>query len=245
MDATALGGSGRSKMRAPRIVPPLAGSCLLASSACLGLLVSPGARADDDLLGLYAGAGVGYAKINQYFNSPSGPMYFPSEHRTGWKLLVGFRPLSWLGSELEYTDFGSAHVGAISDGLSPPDQLYGADGHVRASSLFAVGYLPLPRRLSWMDVFGKVGLSYTRASDSYAGDWPNSYICTIGCVPVGQLSVSESVSHTGPAYGGGVQFHFGRLSARLEYEGLSWRHTKDPTLTANPDQTSFVLTWKF
>jgi opacity protein-like surface antigen len=232
-------------MRAPRIGGPPAGSWMLASSACLGLLASTDARADDDLLGLYAGAGVGYAKINQYFNAPGGPTYFPSEHRTGWKLLVGFRPLRWLGSELEYTDFGSAHVGPSSDGASPPNQLYGADGHVRATSLFAVGYLPLPPRVSWMDVFGKVGLSYTRASDSYAGNFPNAYICSPSCVPIGQISVDESVDHTGPAWGGGVQFHFGRLSARLEAEGLSWRHTKNPTLTANPVLTSFVVTWKF
>ena len=232
-------------MRAPRIVNASARTWLLASSTFLSLLPYMDARADDDLLGLYVGAGVGYGKINQYFNSPGGLTYFPSDHRTGWKLLVGFRPLSWLGSEFEYTDFGSAHVGPISDGASPPDQLYGADGHVRASSLFAVGYLPLPPRLSWMDVFGKVGVSYTRASDSYAGDFPNSYVCAISCVPVGQIAVSESVSHTGPAWGGGVQFHFGRLSARFESEGWSWRHTKDPTLTANPVQTSFLVTWKF
>lgn len=227
-------------MRAFRIVGPPAGSWLLAGSACLGLLASTHARANDDLLGLYAGAGVGYAKTNQYFNNPGGTTYFSDKHRTGWKLLVGFRPLPWLGSELEYADFGSAHVGPSSDTLTPPDQLYGAHGHLRAGSLFAVGYLPLPRRFSWMDVFGKVGLSYARASDSYAGDFPNVFInCAISCVPVGQISVSESVHNTGLAYGGGVQFHFGQLSARLEYEGLNWK------LAGNPVQTSFVVTWKF
>jgi len=227
-------------MRAPKILSPPAGSWLLASGACLSLLASPDVRADSALPGLYAGAGVGYAKANQYFNSPGGTTYFSDEHRTGWKLLVGFRPLPWLGSELEYTDFGSAHVGPSSDTLSPPDQLYGAAGHLRAGSLFAVGYLPLPRRLSWMDVFGKVGLSYARASDSYAGNFPNVCIVTaITCVPVGQISVSESVHTAGLAYGGGVQFHFGQLSARLEYEGLNWK------TAGNPVQTSFVLTWKF
>ena len=226
---------------AVRIVRTHALAWLLAYGACLSLLRSADARADDDLLGLYAGAGVGYAKTNQYFNNPGGgPTYFSDEHRTGWKLLVGFRPLPWLGSELEYTDFGSAHVGPSSDGLSPPDQLYGAHGHAQAGSLFAVGYLPLPRRLSWMDVFGKVGLSYARASYSYAGDFPNVYInCAISCMPIGQVSVSESVNNTGLAYGGGVQFHFGQLSARLEYEGLNWKQA------GNPVQTSVVVTWKF
>lgn len=233
-------------MRAPRIVSPPAGSWLLASSGCLFLFASGDARADDDLLGLYAGAGVGYAKMNQYFNGLA-PTSFPSGHRTGWKLLVGFRPLSWLGSELEYTDFGSAHVGPSSDGASPPDQLYGADGHVQATSLFAVGYLPLPRRFSWIDVFGKVGLSYARASDSYAGNFPNVFICSPSCVPVGQISASDSAGNTSYAYGGGVQFHFGQLSARLEYEDWNWKLTrKNPSLLAgNPDQMSFVLTWKF
>lgn len=241
-------------MRAPRIVILPAWGWLPASSACLCLLASTGARAADDLLGLYVGAGVGSAKMSQYSLNPAGPTDFPSDHRTGWKLLAGFRPLSWLGAELEYTDLGSAHIGASSDGASPPDQLYGADGHVRVTSLFAVGYLPLPQRLSWMDVFGKVGLSYARASDSYAGNFPNVYICSISCVPVGQISASESAGNTSYAYGGGVQFHLGQLSprlgqlsARLEYEDWNWKLTgKNPRLlTGNPDQMSFVLTWKF
>jgi hypothetical protein len=227
-------------MRAVRIVTLPTRSWLLASSACLSLLASTDARADNSVLGLYVGAGAGYSNINQYFNNPNGgPTYFPSD-RTGWKLLVGVRPLSWLGSELEYMDSGGAHVGPYTDvagGLTVYNQLYGADGHFRAGTLFSVGYLPL--HLSWMDVFGKVGVSHAWTSSSYAGNFPNTYInCQTTCVPLGQVSISESAHSTGLAYGGGVQLHFGQLSARVEYEGINWKLAGDPYLA------SFVVTWK-
>jgi opacity protein-like surface antigen len=220
------------------IVRPHALAWHVASGACLSLLIFADARADDGQLGLYVGGGVGYAKMDQFFNDPVSPTDFSDKHRTGWKLLVGIRPLSWFGFELDYKDFGSAHAGPSSDGLSPPDQIYGADGHIRAESLFAVGYLPL--HLSWIDVFGKVGLSHARASDSYAGNFPNVFInCATTCVPLGQVSVSESAHDTGLAYGGGVQVHYGRLATRLEYEQLNWQ------FAGNPSMASFVVTWSF
>ena len=225
-------------MRAVRIVTLPIWSCLLASSACLGLLAPTDARADNAVLGLYAGAGVGYSKTNENFYNPNGgTTYFPSD-RTGWKLLVGARPLSWLGAELEYIDSGGAHVGPSTQaGPTVPNQLYGADSHVRAGTLFTVGFLPL--HLSWMDVFGKVGVSHAWTSDSYAGNFPNTYInCQTTCVPLGQVSISESAHSTGLAYGGGVQFLFRQLSARVEYEGLNWKRASEPYLA------SFVVTWK-
>jgi hypothetical protein len=58
------------------------------------------------------------------------------------------------------------------------------------------------------------------------------------CVPLGQVSISESAHSTGLAYGGGVQFLFRQLSARVEYEGLNWK------LASEPHLASFVVTWK-
>jgi len=220
-------------------------SGVLACSACLCLLTFTDARADNDLLGLYAGAGVGYANLNDRFAyAPAGgPMSFPSNW-TSWKLLVGIRPLSWLGSELEYIDSGS-DIGPRTPVAGLPDQFYGANSQVRAGTLFAVGYLPLP---SWIDVFGKVGISHAWTSASFAGNFPNTYVCAQPptCVPLGQVSVSESDHSTGFAYGGGIQFNYSQLSARLDFEGMSWKKTGGPYLymASNPYFASFVVTWK-
>ena len=230
-------------MGSVRTTQRVTSSRLLASSAVIGLLATASVRAEDKGLGLYAGAGVGYATINQTFENPmGGPTQFPSD-RVGWKLLVGIRPLDWLGSELEFIDFGTAHVGPATgpgpaNGLPVPNQLYGADGSARAGALFALGYLPLHK--TWIDIFGKVGFAYLRTSDSYSGNFPNTYInCDTTCMPVGQVSVTESDHSTGLAYGGGVQFHFGQLSLRLEYEAIK------SDLAGNPDLASVGLTWKF
>jgi opacity protein-like surface antigen len=213
---------------------------LLVSGLCMGILASADALADDGRLGLYAGGGVGYSTLDQWADTVAGPLHFPGD-RVGWKLGIGVRPLSWLGSELEYIDFGAAHIGAStgpSYGLPAPTEFYGADANARAGALFAVGYLPLA--VNWMDVFGKVGYAYLRTSASAAGNFPNTYInCQVACMPLGQASGSVSDHSTGFAYGGGVQFHFGRLALRLEYESMN------STLVSNPQLATIGLTWKF
>src|SRR5205814_129284 len=63
-----------------------------------------------DPLGFYLGAGVGRSQVRTdvQFAAPTfGPLGF-SEKATGWKLIVGIRPLSVIGAEAEYIDFGSA-----------------------------------------------------------------------------------------------------------------------------------------
>lgn len=95
-----------------------------------------------DLLGVYAGAAVGRAEVraNQVaFAFPDGAGGIPlglNEHATGWKVLVGLRPISLVGAELEYADFGHPSAQA------PLGNLLGiqADAHPRATTLS--GLLP-------------------------------------------------------------------------------------------------------
>jgi hypothetical protein len=113
-----------------------------------------------DLLGFYAGAAVGQSNVraNQVaFAFPPGandgtPLGF-NEHATGWKVLTGIRPISLMGAELEYVDFG--HPSA----QMPFGNLLGtqADAHPRAATLSGLLYAPLP--LPVLDLYGKVGVS--------------------------------------------------------------------------------------
>jgi hypothetical protein len=215
-----------------------AGAVWLVALAAVGLLASAQALAQDFQPEIYAGAGVGTANSNQSFATPFEGVTVEdlAKNRLGWKLLAGIRVLSFVGAELEYMDFGTAHVGPQSQpGNAPTDQFYGGEGSARAGALSAVGYVPLP--IPWFDLFGKVGIGYLRASTSYSGDFPNTYY--VDGTAVGRVSVSETDSDEALAYGGGVQVHLGDVAVRLEYEGLRSGIAGDPGLL------SIGLTWKF
>src|ERR1700738_2448825 len=106
----------------------------------------------DNLAGFYAGAGVGYSTIRSDDSAYGLPGYF-NDHQTAWKLIAGVRPISILGAEFEYIDFGQPghHSGNYDTSY------YGRDSHPRASVLFAMGYLPLP--IPFFDVYGKAGIA--------------------------------------------------------------------------------------
>jgi opacity protein-like surface antigen len=104
--------------------------------------------------------------------------------------------------------------------------------------MFAVGYLPVARRV---DVFAKLGIGQLLTHHSFSGDFSNVYpnCQTETCPPLGFLSVSQSNNDTGLAYGVGAQFHFGALAARVEYEGVN------TSLAGNPSLATLALTWSF
>jgi len=71
----------------------------------------------DDLVGLYLGGSVGEAHVRSLDDLSSYSTYAPSlrfdESHLGFKLFAGMRPITFLGVEVEYADFGRA-------GTSPP-----------------------------------------------------------------------------------------------------------------------------
>ena len=208
------------------------GMCLIFSSA--------DAQAGTDLLGPYAGLGVGYAHLSQNFTVPgSVPMSF-SPNRTVWKLLVGARPLPWLGPEFEYVNFGDVHAGPNStpSSVGPQVGLYGADAHAYAGTASLVGYLP--PLSSWLELYGKAGFAYLRTYDSYSGYFPANFVhCPGACTPLGLVALSESHRSTGFVYGGGVRLHTDQFAARLDFEDV---HSKP---AGNPYLVSLVTTWTF
>jgi opacity protein-like surface antigen len=167
-----------------------------------GLAVSTAASADD-LLGLYVGAGVGQSTLKQDY-------YQIDAHATGWKVMAGWRPLSFLGAEIEYASLGSKDVT-----YQFTSQHISSDAH--ATAVFALGYLPVP--LPWIDLYGKVGAA--RVQNNTTAQYLGSL------VPV----VTDN-TRTSVAWGAGLQFKFGMPAIRVEYERFDGEQGNDSLLTA-------------
>lgn len=102
--------------------------------------------------GLYAGAGLMNASVNNVFNSGF------DIHNTSFKALAGLR-FSLLGAELDYYHLGSESRSFGNFGTF--------NANARAFAAYAVGYLPLP--LPFVDIFGKLGLDRWQLSGSLPG----------------------------------------------------------------------------
>src|SRR6202161_3309388 len=81
----------------------------------------------DDLLGFYVGAAIGESHVRtaKEIVGDNGYDYeFDGQH-SAWKVTAGVRPISPLGVELEYIDFGNPSAGLSNagfGGLSKADQ---------------------------------------------------------------------------------------------------------------------------
>jgi opacity protein-like surface antigen len=199
-------------------------AALLAGAATLGVSVS--ARADN-LLGLYIGGGVGESHVRSDTRAFSNLNGFV-ENRTAWKALVGVRPISLLGAELEYTDFG--HPGESNVGPLPPGIIYNVDVSQKATSLFGLLYWPLP--LPIFDIYGKAGFARLQTDTNV------SWRCVAPVTCVANPSYQQSSTDTRFAYGVGAQAKFLALGVRAEYERIS-------APGGSPDLFSLVATYTF
>jgi opacity protein-like surface antigen len=188
-------------------------------------VISTPARADN-LLGLYIGGGVGESHVRNDFSAFSNVSGFVENH-TGWKALIGVRPIPIVGAELEYTDFG--HPG-LSAATSPiPGLVYNADVSQRAGSLFGLVYWPLPI----LDLYAKAGLSELHTSLKATVTCP-----TCASSPISLSNYSQDSTTARFAYGAGAQVKLFGLAARAEYEQIN-------APGGSPDLYSLILTWTF
>jgi opacity protein-like surface antigen len=185
--------------------------------AMASLSCAPSAFADDDViapLGLYVGASFGRANV-RVDSKTTGSLFDFDEHHAGWKGLLGVRPLSALGAEVEYIDFG--HPDHTIDGVR-------TDARARGVGAFAVGYLPIPI----IDVFGKAGVArlQTIAHGTATTLQPTGEVCNNS-----SASCLFDTDHTDTrfAYGAGVQVKLARLGVRAEYERIT-ANGADPSL---------------
>ena len=163
----------------------------------------------------YVGASVGQSSFQTSFTSDAGGSSSFLGEPLGWKLLAGARPLSFLGAEIEYIDFGEAHFGESGE-------ITRSAGEARGGAAFAVGYLPSPVRN--LDVFVKLGLARYRAAYQYSGNFSNGCVYNPRldeCVTVGHATASGATDASGLAYGIGAQYRFGAFAVRAEFEKIS------------------------
>lgn len=181
--------------------------------------LAPRITAAQNLLGFYAGAGLGESDVRV----DAAPPPF-GDHHTGWKLMAGVRPISFLGAELEYADFGDPH-----------------GTRATAGSLFGVGYLPLP--LPWIDVYGKGGMARLEERISGVSYLPGAGPCPLNNPNCAFVPFEQSSTTTRFAYAVGAQARLGfipglsHLTVRAEYERIS--------APGDPDLLSVGLLWSF
>ena len=170
-----------------------------ASLACLmvsALPITP-ARALNPL-GVYVGGAFGQARVDA--TAPTGSGF--RENHSAFKVMVGLRPISMLGVELAYGDFG--HPSHLNGFLA-------TDVTMKGASAFGIFYLPVPI----VDIYAKAGVARLRSTVN------TTAVCALA--PVGYCTLINSpspISRTdvGFAAGAGAQFKVGGLAIRGEYE---------------------------
>jgi opacity protein-like surface antigen len=191
----------------------------------------------DNVLDIYVGAGVGesHLRTGTEVIDPSGTYDGPDHkfgaHHSAWKVIAGVRPISPLGIELEYIDFGNPSTGVT---LTGSGALLAAGA--KAVTAFGLGYLPLP--VPFLDVYGKLGIARLRTTLTEISPTlfcPAQDLVGVSCA---QVTSNQSDWSTNLAYGAGVQGKMGNLAVRAEYERIS---AGDRT----PDIVSVGVTWTF
>jgi OmpA-like transmembrane domain len=196
-------------------------------TGCALTAVSPAGLADTPI-GLYIGAGGGQSDVRMH-QTLDFTAYDVSRHDSGWKVMVGVRPVRIVGAELEYVDFGSP---SYRFGLPPVAGVL----HAKAEGLFGLLYAPIPTQ--FLDIYAKLGLARLLNSVNGTVPGPNGS-CRQGvtyCPTFTDIAASRTNVDFG--YGAGVQFKFRAVAVRAEYERISAN-------TGDPDLASLGLTWTF
>jgi hypothetical protein len=115
---------------------------IIAAIALLGPL--GGNSLADDLLGAYVGGSVGQSNLRasdlDFIGSPTPVPLSVSKNATGWKVFAGVRPISLVGAELAYTDFG--HPTASQGPPTGFGLAYNAELRSKATTAFGIVYAP-------------------------------------------------------------------------------------------------------
>jgi hypothetical protein len=180
-------------------------------------------------VGFYVGAGVGQSQ-NRSDDSRYGYPGYYNDNQFAWQGVIGIRPISIVGLEATYIDFGqpNRHRGYYDFNVS------GSDSHPTAPALFAVGYLPIP--IPFIDIFAKAGVARlsTNVTDFVPQACPSGGPCPY-FVPTDRRHVID----TRFAYGAGVQSKFPLgLIVRGEYTRISSQF-------GDPDALLVSALWQF
>jgi opacity protein-like surface antigen len=180
-------------------------------------VLNTGNASAGDLLGLYVGGSAGQSQVEA--NVPSIGDF--KQNHSAFKLIAGIRPISLIGAELSYIDFGhpSGSINAVSSSVSEK----GAD---------ALGVLYLP--VSVVDVFVKAGLARLQSTSTSFKSGVGT--CTVRIPNCALFRLDRT--NTSFAAGAGAQVKFGPWAVRAEYERFN-------AAGGNPSLVSLGLTWTF
>lgn len=225
------------KKRPDRPANPLPHRGALMMLILLSLAAAGAARAADPL-GFYLGAAYGQAHVRAQpsvlFPGSSGPLSTFDATHSAYQAMLGIRPLSFLGAEITYMDFGQPS----RNGLSVP--VPGSGGVVatgeqvsqKGEAAYALLYLPVPV----VDVYAKAGISRITTDMSATYLLPGVGTCQISHPNCALFSSRASLADTGFAYGAGLQWKLGHWAVRGEYERFS-------AAGANPTLLSIGMTY--
>ena len=191
-----------------------------------------------DPFGFYVGGSVGQSNVRAdqvLFLRPDGTPLTSAvaiaENATSWKVFAGLRPVSWVGAEVAYTDFGHP---TASRG-PPPGFGLSYEVGVRATAATAFGILYAPIPIPRFDIYAKAGVARLQTSvdgNAYYGCYP-PLLCAIG-----PGAVHSNQTNARFAYGTGMQARLSAIGIRLEYERIS-------ASGGDPDLLSLGVTWNF
>jgi hypothetical protein len=192
--------------------------------AILVLLVNPsGSAVAEDLLGLYVGGAIGQSRVKA--NETVCLCDFDEEvtetldkKHLAFQAMLGVRPISLAGAEIDYINFGKPHNEAFG---------FPASASVNGVAAFGVLYLPIPV----VNVYLKAGVARLESAVNYSYYTPTA--CTV-CL----ISSSLNRTNTSGADGVGAQYRFGSWAVRAEYERFN-------AGGENPSLLSAGIAWSF
>jgi hypothetical protein len=194
--------------------------------ATLVLLVKPSGNAvAEDLMGLYIGGAIGQSRVEEATETACQCDLFPEivteqfdKTHLAFQAVLGARPISLVGAEIDYIDLGK-----------PDGQAFGfpASASIKGVAGFGVLYLPVPV----VGIYLKAGVARLESTVKYSYCGPCA--CNF-CLN----SIQLNRTNTTGAGDVGAQYRFGSWAVRAEYERFN-------AADRNPSLLSAGITWTF
>jgi hypothetical protein len=175
-----------------------------------------------ELTPLYAGAAVGQSRLDD-------------SQDFAWVALIGTRPLTALGAELQYVNLG--HTSSSISVQSPYPATLRKDAQARGVAVFAVAYVPIP--ISNLDFNVKAGLSRLDSTESRAYTPIPIDTCLVLPLPPDPGCGSHvHRTNTNFAWGAGIQMHISHVLLRADFERFL-------AVGDHPSLVSLGVAWAF
>jgi hypothetical protein len=173
-----------------------------------------------DLLGLYIGGAIGQSRVVETAETACACDLDPGTILTerfdkthlAFQVALGARPISLLGAEIDYIDFGKPGGVAYT---------FPESASIKGVAAFGLLYLPVPV----VDIYLKAGAARLESTLGF------SYCGPCACDSC-LNSVQLERTNTSGAGGVGAQYRFGSWAVRVEYERFNAAGAKPSLLSA-------------